>query len=124
MTRLSDQKLRSPNPKRSAVATGAESSPGAADFDLQSQIDAAYRAIGTLNKMPKTPAREKQIKLAFSRLRELQHREAELFQQQFEKNLRMPINAGAKILDRSRVLRMQLEDLASPDRPAPTTVST
>ncbi len=46
------------------------------------------------------------------RLRELQQREADRFRQQFESSLTMPIDAGAKILERSRALKEQLEDPA------------
>ncbi len=83
--------------------------------DLETEIDSAYGAIADLSHLPATLERETQVEQTFARLRELQRREAEQFRQQFEDNLMLPLDAGERILGRSRNLRKQLEDLAVPD---------
>ncbi|MEP7012728.1 MAG: hypothetical protein ABJC13_20590 [Acidobacteriota bacterium] len=60
----------------------------------------------------------------FSRLRTLQHREAVGFRQLFESNLKMPPDAGARIIARAGALREKLEDLVASDLSAPRTDAT
>ncbi len=74
---------------KSAVLTADENAES--DVGLQERIDATW-----------------------SRLRELQEKEAQRFQEEFEASLSMPLDAGARILAKARALRKEREDLTSP----------
>lgn len=117
-----EEPLSGPQSKAMRQPVDPATSGGTADEDLGAEIDRAYRAIERLEGSPVTGLRDKRVEHAYSRLRVLQHRESEQFRRQFADSLRMPIDAGAKILERSLTLRKQLEDLAAPDAaPARTT---
>ncbi|HEV7669018.1 MAG TPA: hypothetical protein VGS22_10870 [Thermoanaerobaculia bacterium] len=94
---------------------------GTGSSDLEEQIDRCYAEVIALTRspMPQTPEDRERIGRAFSRLRTLQSREAAGFRRQFESNLKMPLDAGAKIIARAGTLREKLEDLAAADVASP-----
>ncbi len=55
---------------------------------------------------------QERIDATWSRLRELQEKEAQRFQEEFEASLSMPLDAGARILAKARALRKEIEDLS------------
>lgn len=82
--------------------------------DLEAEIDRCYEELLDLTRS-RTPEGSDAIDRIFARLRTLQHREAAGYRQQFESNLRMPPNAGARIIARAGALREKLEDLVASD---------
>lgn len=105
---------------RASLATGT-GSPG--DADLEAEIDRCYAEILELTRsaVSNTSEMPSRIDRAFSRLRTLQSREAAGFRQLFESNLRMPPDAGARIISRAEALREKLEDLVASDLTSPRT---
>jgi hypothetical protein len=83
---------------------------------LDEEIDRTYEEVAALSREPASPDREAKISSALARLKELQRQEADQFQQQLESRLTMPIDAGARILERADALRKRLEDLAAKHR--------
>ncbi len=91
--------------------------------DFDSEIDQVYDEISALSRDPSSPDRDAKISDAFSRIKDLEHREADQFQKRFERRLNMPIDAGAKILERAEDLRSHLENLVANYRAAEETPS-
>jgi len=58
---------------------------------------------------------DEEIKRLYLSLRELQTKAAQEFRMRFDASLAMPIDAGEHILERTRALREELEDLAASD---------
>ncbi len=88
-------------------------------LEIENQIEGLYDEIIALTEHPASrPNRNEEIESAYARLRVLQQAEAEQFRKRFEAGLKMPIDAGEKILARARTLRKELEDLASSDAAA------
>lgn len=92
----------------------AEKSP---DSGVEDQIEHLYDEIIALTDREDLTSseRDNQIKRAYARLHELQTAEAAIFRERFEASLDMPIDAGARILARTRTLRGELEDLTASD---------
>ncbi len=108
----------------SRLALGTESPGGS---DLEAEIDRCYAEILDLTRSSRSTGSEMpgRIDRAFSRLRTLQHREAVGFRQLFESNLKMPPDAGARIIiARAGALREKLEDLVASDLSSPSTDAT
>ncbi|MCP4663028.1 MAG: hypothetical protein GY856_47155 [bacterium] len=99
----------------SAVEAEAPSLPS----DPEDEIGRLYDEIAALaarcNGSGTDAELEASLEAAWTRLRELQAKEAERFRHDFEASLAMPLDAGARILDEARALRRELEDPSSTD---------
>lgn len=80
---------------------------------VEDQIESLYEEIIALAH--EEPAEAPTIERAYAQLRELQMAEARQYREWFEASLKMPIDAGDRILARARALREELEDTASSD---------
>jgi len=80
------------------------------------EIEHLYARITALPRDRSTVGESnEEVERAFARLRELQQAEAEQYRDQFEAGLKMPIDAGDRILARAYALRKELEDLLAQD---------
>jgi hypothetical protein len=81
--------------------------------ETMAEMDVLYNELAVLTA-DANAASDRELKeridARWSRLRELQEKEAQRAQEEFEASLSMPLDAGAKILAKARALRKELDD--------------
>lgn len=93
-------------------------SPLVAPLDIDEEIERLYDEIIAMSQAEgasEDPTARDGIEQAYTRLRKLQEVSAERFRVAFEASLRVHLDAGQKVLARSRALRAKLENLAASD---------
>ncbi len=87
---------------------------------VEEQIEGLYDEIIALTREASADDLScgEEIDRKWAHLLELQQAEAAQFRERFETGLNMPIDAGQQILDRAAVLREEVADLISANRPA------